>query len=49
MINEGVFDSDWNLIEENVDKFIRKYDENISTEPFGLAFLKVLWGQLIWV
>jgi hypothetical protein len=30
MINEGVFDSDWNLIEENVDKFIRKYDENIS-------------------
>lgn len=30
MINEGVFDSDWNLVEENVDKFIRKYDENIS-------------------
>lgn len=30
MINEGVFDSDWNLIEENVDKFIRKYGENIS-------------------
>ncbi|MGB2118113.1 MAG: hypothetical protein ACPHYC_04410, partial [Schleiferiaceae bacterium] len=30
MINEGVFDSDWNLVAENVDKFIRKYDENIS-------------------
>jgi len=30
MINEDVFDSDWNLVEENVDKFIRKYDENIS-------------------
>ena len=30
MINEGIFDSDWNLVEENVDKFIRKYDENIS-------------------
>ena len=30
MINEGVFDSDWNHVEENVDKFIRKYDENIS-------------------
>ena len=30
LINEHVFDSDYNLVEENIDKFIKKYDENIS-------------------
>ena len=30
LINNKVFDSDWNLVEENIEKFIKKYDENIS-------------------
>lgn len=30
LISNKVFDSDWNIIEDNVIKFIAKYDENIS-------------------
>jgi len=30
LINNKIFDSNWNINEENVDKFIKKYDENIS-------------------
>ncbi|PHR71170.1 MAG: hypothetical protein COA67_06975 [Lutibacter sp.] len=30
LINEKVFDSEWNIDEDKIDKFIKKYDENIS-------------------
>lgn len=30
LINDKVFDSSWNLDDAKIDKFIKKYDENIS-------------------